>query len=125
LYKKDKKGKYLKNKEGKLMKVITEKNYNTRHNFPLDCDKHIVDKAETCLVENGSLRGRFARFNRRTKSYSKSFKGLEIAVYLWLNRDRLIENRLRYSSYCGKYPYSNGVENVAEATLLSKNKKAI
>ena len=46
--------------------------------------QHIVDKAETCLVEakNSSLRDNLARLNRRTKKYSKSLKMLELSVYL-------------------------------------------
>jgi hypothetical protein len=101
--KKDKKGKFLRDEKDNLIKTITEKKYTNNKILP-DCDKHIIDKAETCLVEtmNGSLRGRFARFNRKTKSYSKSYEGLYNAVLLWVNRDMLLENRLRYSSYCRK-----------------------
>jgi hypothetical protein len=57
---------------------------------------------------NGSLRGRFARFNRRTKAHSKSYEGLYNAVFLWVNRNMLIENRVRYSSYCGRCESNNG-----------------
>jgi hypothetical protein len=105
--KKDKRGKFLRDEKNNLIKEIIKKDYrnNNNNNIPLDCDRHIIDKAETCLAEtmNGSLRGRFARFNRRTKSYSKSYLGLYNAVLLWVNRDMLIENRIRYSSYCGKW----------------------
>jgi hypothetical protein len=99
--KKDKKGKFLRDEKDNLIKETTKREYKNNKTL-LDCDKHIIDKAETCLVEtmNGSLRGRFARFNRRTKSYSKSYTGLYNAVFLWVNRDMLLENRVRYSSYC-------------------------
>jgi IS1 family transposase len=83
--KKDKKGKFLRDEKDNLIKETKEKEYKN-DNILLDCDKHIIDKAKTCLVEtiNGSLRGRFARFNRRTKSCSKSYEGLCNAVLLWV-----------------------------------------
>jgi IS1 family transposase len=47
--------------------------------------KHIVDKAETCLVEakNSSLRDMLARLNRRTKRYSKCPVMLRQAIAMW------------------------------------------
>jgi IS1 family transposase len=68
----------------------------------LHCDEHIVDKAETCLVEswNASLRGRFARFVRETKAFSRSLQSVCNAVLMWVNRDLLMKNRRRYASYC-------------------------
>ena len=47
--------------------------------------KHIIDKAETCLVEakNSSLRDMLARLNRRTKRYSKCPIMLRQAVAMW------------------------------------------
>jgi hypothetical protein len=122
--KKDKRGKFLRDKRGNLIKEITEKEYNN-NNMLIDCNKHIVDKSETCLVEtmNGSLRGRFARFNRRTKSYSKSYTGLYNAVFLWVNRDMLIENRIRYSSYCNKNEHNNQKNIHSELPSNNYNKK--
>jgi hypothetical protein len=85
--------------------IATDGNYSydkvINKGYNKDCNKHIVSKSETCLVEswNGSLRGRFARFNRRTKAYSKSFDGMNDAVFMWINRSLLIENRRRYASY--------------------------
>ncbi|GMO65708.1 MAG: hypothetical protein Ta2D_11930 [Rickettsiales bacterium] len=85
---------------------------NTEKHYLLDCNKHIVDKAETSLVEclNGSLRGRFARFNRKTKAYSKSFDNLCSSVYMWIHRNVLIKNRIKYSGYSG-YCYNDGYCN--------------
>jgi hypothetical protein len=86
--KKDRRGRFLRDRDGKLLREVTEKRYDSGSSpLPLDCDKHIVDKAETSLVEtmNGSIRGRIARFNRRTKSYSKSQQGLQDAVFLWIS----------------------------------------
>jgi hypothetical protein len=64
---------------------------------------------------NGSLRGRFARFNRKTKSFSKSYKGLYNAVFLWVNRDMLLENRVRYSSYCGKQKQKQNIYKINDS----------
>ncbi|GMO66370.1 MAG: hypothetical protein Ta2D_12460 [Rickettsiales bacterium] len=49
---------------------------------------YTVDKAETSLVEcyNSSLRGRFSKFVRKTKAYSKSFDNLYNSVYMWINQ---------------------------------------
>ena len=61
---------------------------------------------ETCLVEsfNGSLRGRFARFNRRTKAYSKSFNNLKDTVFIWVNREQYLANIKVYSN---RFIYDN------------------
>lgn len=86
--------------------IATDGNYSydkvintNRYSINIDCNKHITDKKETCLVEsyNGSLRERLARFNRRTKSYSKSFNNMYDAIYLCVNRDMLIKNRRKYA----------------------------
>ena len=47
--------------------------------------RHIVTKAETCLIEakNSSLRDMLARLNRRTKRYSKCPIMLRQAVSMW------------------------------------------
>ncbi len=47
--------------------------------------QHIISKSETCLIEarNSSLRDNIARFNRKSKRYSKSFLMMELSVYLW------------------------------------------
>ena len=51
--------------------------------------RHVVTKAETCLVEakNSSLRDMLARLNRRTKRYSKSIAMLRYSVWLWMRKD--------------------------------------
>ena len=47
--------------------------------------QHIVDKAETCLVEakNSSMRDMLARLNRKTKRYSKCPIMLRQAITMW------------------------------------------
>ena len=54
--------------------------------------KHIVSKAETALVEsyNGMLRHNLARFNRKTKRYSKSLQMAFYSAMLMFNlKDKL------------------------------------
>ena len=49
-------------------------------------NKHVIDKAETCLVEakNSSYRDNLARLNRKTKKYSKCINMLKLSVYILL-----------------------------------------
>ncbi|MDR2723666.1 MAG: hypothetical protein LBB25_00460 [Holosporaceae bacterium] len=49
--------------------------------------RHIVTKAETCLVEsyNSVLRYYLARLQRKTKCYSKSLEMLKLSVALLLH----------------------------------------
>ena len=65
----------------KINRITTDGNYsydevvnNTRNNK--DCQKHVISKSETCLVEsyNSSVRDTFARFRKRIKRYSKSIE---------------------------------------------------
>ncbi|WP_410521000.1 IS1 family transposase [Candidatus Tisiphia endosymbiont of Beris chalybata] len=48
--------------------------------------KHIIDKAETCLVEakNSSYRDNLARLDRKTKKYSKCSIMLALSLYILL-----------------------------------------
>jgi hypothetical protein len=48
--------------------------------------------------------------------YSKSYEGLYNTVLLWVNRDALLKNRLRYSSYCGR-SRNNGSESLCKADV--------
>jgi IS1 family transposase len=52
-------------------------------------DKHIVSKAETCLVEswNAKIRRKLARFNRRTCHYSKALDMVVASLTLLFNED--------------------------------------
>ena len=83
------------------------KHYNNNNRI-IDCDTHIISKSETCLVEsfNGSLRGRFARFNRRTKAYSKNFDNLKDAVFIWVNREQYLIN---INSYSNRFIYTDSI----------------
>ena len=56
-------------------------------------EPHQQTKAETHLIEaaNSSIRDNLARFNRRTKRFSKSHSMLEVTLDLFFNR-HLIES---------------------------------
>ena len=59
--------------------------YNKHIKEPI---KHVITKAETCLVEayNSILRHCLARLQRKTKSYSKSVEMLRLSVVLLVNK---------------------------------------
>ena len=56
-----------------------------RHNVP---EPHVQTKAETHLIEasNSSIRDNLARFNRRSKRYSKSLDMLDATLLLFFHR---------------------------------------
>jgi IS1 family transposase len=55
-----------------------------RHGVP---EKHIVTKAETHLIEssNSSIRDNLARFNRRSKRFSKTLPMLSLTLDLFFH----------------------------------------
>ena len=61
---------------------------------------YIVDKSETCLVEsnNSNIRSNLARFNRKTKSFSRNITSMEDAMYLHIYKDKIQNNILRYAN---------------------------
>ena len=61
---------------------------------------YIVDKSETCLVEsnNSNIRSNLARFNRRTKAFSRDITSMEDAMYLHIYKDKIQNNILRYAN---------------------------
>ena len=60
----------------------------TRYRVP---EEHVQSKAHTHLIEssNASIRDNLARFNRRSKRYSKSWEMLEATLLLFFNRQRI------------------------------------
>lgn len=56
-----------------------------RHRVP---EAHVQSKAHTHRIEssNASIRDNLARFNRRSKRYSKSWQMLEASLLLFFNR---------------------------------------
>lgn len=99
--KKNSNSKPIKDSNNKVIKTIIKKEYtqNNKSKYTIDCNQHIVDKAETCCVECkwSSLRGRIPRFIRRTKCYAKSFLSILNGVNIWVNRDFYLDNVRRYS----------------------------
>ena len=60
-------------------------------------EPHLMTKSETHLIEssNSSIRDNLARFNRKTKIYSKSLEMLKITLDLFLYKDFIL-NALKY-----------------------------
>jgi insertion element IS1 protein InsB len=54
--------------------------------------RHYMTKAETCLVEsfNSLIRHYLARFNRKTKRYSKSIDMIYNSILMLFNKDLLL-----------------------------------
>ena len=52
-------------------------------------EPHTMTKTETYFIEssNSSIRDNLARFNRKTKRFSKNIKGLYYALKLFIYRD--------------------------------------
>ena len=61
---------------------------------------YIVDKSETCLVEsnNSNIRSNLARFNRRTKAFSRDISSIEDAMYLYVYKNKIQNNIVRYAN---------------------------
>ena len=88
-----------KNKEILIDIIATDGNYsynkviNTKGTNK-DCNRYIISKSETCLVEawNSSLRGTSDMFIRRTKCYAKSIKSIYNGVLFWQHKDFIKKN---------------------------------
>jgi IS1 family transposase len=54
-----------------------------------------ITKAETHLIEssNSSIRDNLARFNRKSKRYSKSWDMLELSLTLFFHKDLLLTKK--------------------------------
>jgi hypothetical protein len=74
---------------------------------------------------NASLRGRFARFNRRTKAFNRSPIAIEEAVFLWLNRATLLSNLGRYGGHCTSGVDYSLAENVKTPRRYIFHRKTI
>jgi IS1 family transposase len=62
-----------------------------RHHVP---EPHVETKAQTHLIEasNSSIRDNLARFNRRSKRYSKSLNMLDASLNLFFHRHLILSN---------------------------------
>jgi IS1 family transposase len=72
----------------KIEIAATDGNYTYDKVIPFYI-KHVINKAETCLVEaeNSNLRDMLARLNRRSKRYSKCPIMLRQAIAMWHYKD--------------------------------------
>lgn len=80
----------VKARKSNIMAICTDANscYELafkRHNVP---EPHVITKAETHLIEsfNSSIRDNLARFNRKSKRFSKSLRMLMITLDLFFHR---------------------------------------
>ena len=71
-----------------IEKICTDANSCYEVAFKKIKEKHVITKKETHLIEasNSSIRDNLARFNRRSKRYSKSLEMLKISLDLHFHR---------------------------------------
>ena len=79
---------------GKISCIYTDANSCYSQVFKSIEEQHIVTKSQTHLIEssNSSIRDNLARFNRRTKRFSKSLEMLKTTMNLFINR-HLFDNK--------------------------------
>jgi IS1 family transposase len=91
-----KKTKYDKKTNKLINKQIITKEYKIKREeeIYLDCNLHVMDKSETCLVGgfNSSLRDRFAIFRRKTKALARDLKTIFNTMLIWINLHFLLNN---------------------------------
>jgi IS1 family transposase len=73
---------------GKIEHIYTDGNSCYEKVFRSIPEPHTITKSQTHLIEssNSSIRDNLARFNRRTKRYSKSLEMLMITMDLFINK---------------------------------------
>jgi len=80
---------------GKILQIYSDANscYNVAFNRLGVTETHAMTKSETHLIEssNSSIRDNLARFNRKTKRYSKSLEMLIISLNLFLYKDFILK----------------------------------
>ena len=87
---------YLKAKAltGKILHIYSDANscYDSAFEKLDIMEPHTMTKAETHLIEssNSSIRDNLARFNRKTKRFSKSLKMLTISLDLLFYKDFIL-----------------------------------
>jgi insertion element IS1 protein InsB len=78
-------------KKGYEVNILCTDGYEGYSAYKL-ANKHVVTKAETSLVEskNSLIRHYLARFNRRTKRYSKALDMIYISLLIFFNKEVLL-----------------------------------
>jgi IS1 family transposase len=86
---------------GRIAHIYTDANSCYAQAFKGIPEPHTMTKAQTHLIEssNSSLRDNLARFNRRTKRYTKSLEMLRITLDMFLNR-HLWEFEYKIAIFC-------------------------
>ena len=83
----------VKNIVPNIAKICTDANscYNIAFKRFGVTEPHIITKRETHLIEssNSSIRDNLARFNRKTKRFSKTLEMLDTTLKLFFNRNLL------------------------------------
>ena len=56
-------------------------------------EPHVMTKSETHLIEssNSSIRDNLARFNRRSKRFSKTFEMLRLSLDLFMHKQEILK----------------------------------
>lgn len=79
---------------GRILQIYSDANscYDVAFNRLGIPEQHVMTKSETHLIEssNSSIRDNLARFNRKTKRYSKSSEMLKISLDLFLYKDFIL-----------------------------------
>ena len=79
---------------GRILHIYSDANscYSSAFKKLEITEPHIMTKTETHLIEssNSSIRDNLARFNRKTKRYSKSLEMLRITLDLFFYRDFIL-----------------------------------
>jgi insertion element IS1 protein InsB len=81
--------------KGYKVKILCTDGYEGYASYRL-AEKHLTTKAETSLVEskNSLIRHYLARFNRRTKRFSKAFDMIFWSLLILFNKDLLLTSIL-------------------------------
>ncbi len=77
--------------KGYKVNILCTDGYEGYRSYKLG-KQHVVDKAETSLVEskNALIRHFLARFNRRTKRHSKALDMIFYSLYILFHKDFLL-----------------------------------
>ena len=78
-------------KKGYIVNILCTDGYEGYRAYKL-ANRHVVTKAETSLVEskNSLIRHHLARFNRRTKRYSKALDMIYNALLILFYKETLL-----------------------------------
>ena len=79
---------------GNILQIYSDANscYDVAFSKLNISEQHFMTKSETHLIEssNSSIRDNLARFNRKTKRYSKSLEMLKISLDLLFYKDFIL-----------------------------------